>query len=53
MVRLRAEALLGSEEARRLHPHHILLMRARIELTKSTAGNMQQLKRKVHLCSVS
>ena len=47
MVRLRAEALLASEEARRLHPHHILLMRARLELTKCTAGNMQQLKRKV------
>ena len=47
MARLRAEALLASEEARRLHPHHILLMRAKLKITKCTAANMEQLQRKV------
>ena len=50
MVRLRAEDLLASEESRRLHPHHILLMRAKLKITKCGAANMEQLQRKV-LCS--
>ena len=45
--RLRAEELLASEEARRLHPHHILLMRAKLKITKCSAANMEQLQRKV------
>ena len=50
MARLRAEDLLASEESRRLHPHHILLMRAKLKITKCSAANMEQLQRKV-LCS--